>query len=208
MPKRKKGHTTPHVCVPITHSRRNIPSEHDKKAIFRLQRSVLDSFYTEIQRPVFLSVRPEAKLDMFNNFDLDKQFDLYLDLPSAEDPQLCRIILEGKNMEPKPWILPTPQTNNDATTLGTAAAASNFTPALEKAAEQLKNNMYNNTLDGVSAYVQQPVCNSPVQPIDQHDANAENHTQLLYNAHFNDILTEYPAWSTDTNDIENTNEAQ
>ena len=65
--------------------------------------------------------------------------------------------------------------------------------ALEKAAEQSKNNMYNNTLDGVSAYVQQPVCNSPVQLTDQHDANAENCTQLLYNAHFNDILTEYPA---------------
>ena len=48
--------------------------------------------------------------------------------------------------------------------------------ALEKAAEQLKNNMYNNTLDGVSAYVQQPVCDPPVQPTDQHDASAENHT--------------------------------
>ena len=48
--------------------------------------------------------------------------------------------------------------------------------ALEKAAEQLKNNMYNNTLDGISAYIQQSVCNSPVQPLDQHDANAENCT--------------------------------
>ena len=76
--------------------------------------------------------------------------------------------------------------------------------ALEKAAEQSKNNMYNNTLDGVSTYVQQP----PVQSTDQHDVNAENCTQLPYNAHFNDILTEYPAWSTDTNDIENTNEVQ
>ena len=79
---------------------------------------------------------------------------------------------------------------------------------LEKAAEQSKNNMYNNTLHGVSACVQQSVCNSPVQLSDQHDANAENCTQLPYNAHFNDILTEYPAWSTDTNDIENTNQAQ
>ena len=35
---------------------------------------------------------------------------------------------------------------------------------LEKVAEQLKNNMYSNTLDGVSAYIQQSVCNSPVQP--------------------------------------------
>ena len=68
--------------------------------------------------------------------------------------------------------------------------------------------MYHNMLDGVSAYVQQSVCNSPVQLSDQHDANAENHTQLPYNAHFNDILTEYPAWSTVTNDIENTNQAQ
>ena len=78
----------------------------------------------------------------------------------------------------------------------------------EKAAEQSKHNMYNNTLDGVSAYIQQSVCNSLVQPNDQHDANAENHTPLPYNAHFNDILTEYPALSTHTNDIENTNEAQ
>ena len=68
--------------------------------------------------------------------------------------------------------------------------------------------MYNNTLDGVSAFVQQPACNPPVQSIDQHDANAENHTQLSYHAPFNDLLTEYPAWSADTNDIENTNEEQ
>ena len=75
---------------------------------------------------------------------------------------------------------------------------------LEKVEEQLKNNMYNNTLDGVSAYVQQSMCNSPVQPSDQHEAYAKNCTQLPYNACFNDILTEYPTWSTDTNDIENT----
>ena len=68
--------------------------------------------------------------------------------------------------------------------------------------------MYNNTLEGVSAYIQQSVCNSPVQQSDQCDANAENCTQLTYNSNFNDILTEYPAWSTDTNDIENTNQAQ
>ena len=47
-----------------------------------------------------------------------------------------------------------------------------------------------------------------MQLSDQHDANAENHTQLPYHAHFNDILTECPAWSTDANDIENTNQAQ
>ena len=54
------------------------------------------------------------------------------------------------------------------------------------------------------------MCNSPVQLSDQHDANVDNCTQLPYRAHFIDILTEYPSWSTDTNDIENTrsNQAQ
>ena len=46
------------------------------------------------------------------------------------------------------------------------------------------------------------------QPMDQHDVDAENHTHLPYHVHFNDLLTEYPAWSTDTNDIENINKAQ
>ena len=101
---------------------------------------MLDLFHTEIQGPVFLSVGPEAKLDMFNNFDLDKPFHLHLDLPSAKNPPLCRIIQEGKdpllttnfyltNMEPKLWILPTPPANNDTTT-SSAAAASNFTPEI------------------------------------------------------------------------------
>ena len=47
---------------------------------------------------------------------------------------------------------------------------------IEKAAEQSKNNMYSNTLDEVSAYVHQSVCNSPVLMSDQHEAKAENHT--------------------------------
>ena len=47
-----------------------------------------------------------------------------------------------------------------------------------------------------------------MQSVDQHGINAENHTQVPYHTHFNDTVTEYPAWSTDTNDIENTNEAQ
>ena len=116
----KKGYTTPHVCVPITNPRRNIPSEHDQHAArFRVQQSVLDSFHAEIQGPVFPSVGPEPELDMYHNFDLDKPFDLHLDPLSSKDPPLCRIIQEGKdpiittnfyltNVEPKPWILPTP----------------------------------------------------------------------------------------------------
>ena len=70
-------------------------------------------FNAEIHGPVFLSAGLEAKCDMYNNFDLDKLFDLHLDPLSSEDPPLCRIIQEGKepilttdfyltNVEPKP----------------------------------------------------------------------------------------------------------
>ena len=51
-----------------------------------------------------------------------------------------------------------------------------YVVALKKGAEQLKNNVYNNTLEGVSAYVQQSVCDPLVQSTDQHDANTENCT--------------------------------
>ena len=112
MPKGKKNYTTPYVCVPLNDPRRNIPSEHDQNARYRLQQSALGSFHAEIHAPVLLSVGPEAKLDMYNNFDLDKLFDLHLDPPSSEDPPFCRIIQEGKepilstdflsDIEPKP----------------------------------------------------------------------------------------------------------
>ena len=141
MPKQRKGHTTPHVCVPITNHRKNIPLECDQQARYRLQQSALDSFHTEIKGPVFLSVGPNAKLDMFKYFDLDKPFDLHLDPPSAENPPFCRIIQEGKgpilttdfyltNVEPREWILSTPLTNDETTTSTTAAASSNFTPEI------------------------------------------------------------------------------
>ena len=51
-------------------------------------------------------------------------------------------------------------------------------------------------------YVQQSVCNSPVLVSDQQEISAENHTQLPYHAHFSDILTKYPACSSDANDRE------
>ena len=82
-----------------------------------------------------------------------------------------------------------------------------YMTGLEQVAERSKNNMYDNTLEGVSAYIQKQVCNPQTQSADQH-VNAENRTQVLYHTHFNDVLTEYPAWSTDTNDKENTNKAQ
>ena len=112
MPKRKGLYNTTHLCS-LTNSRRNVPSECDQNARYRLQQSALDSFHAEINGPVFLSVGSEAKLDIYNNFDLDKEFDLHLDPPSSKNPPLCRIIQEGKdpilttdfyltNIEPKP----------------------------------------------------------------------------------------------------------
>ena len=141
MPKLKKGHTTPHICVPITNPRRNIPSNHDQQARYRLQCSVLNSFHSEIQAPVFLSVGPDAKLDMLKTSDLDKLFNLHLAPPLSENLPICRITQDGKdpiittdfyltNVEPREWILPTQLTNNKTATSSTAAAASNSTPEI------------------------------------------------------------------------------
>ena len=99
----------------------------------------MDSFHSDIQGPVFLSVGPDAKLDMLKTFDLDKLFDLHLDPPSSENLPLCRITQDDKdpiittafyltNMEPREWILPTPLTNNRTASSNTAVAASNLTP--------------------------------------------------------------------------------
>ena len=140
MLKWKKGHTTPHVCVPVIYPRRNIPSDCDQQARYWLQHSVLDSFHTELQGPVLLSVGPDAKLDMLKTFDLNKLFDLHLDPPSSENPPFCRITQDGKdpiittdfyltNVEPREWILPTPPINNKTTT-ATTAAANNLTPEI------------------------------------------------------------------------------
>ena len=142
MPKGKKNYTTRHVSILINNPRRNIPSKHDQNARYRLQQSALDSFHAEIHGPVILSVGPEAKLDMYNHFYLDKPFDLHLDPPSSKDPPLCRIIQESKdpilttdfyltNVEPKPWILPTPPSNRDALEPSGAAAADKFTPVID-----------------------------------------------------------------------------
>ena len=141
MPKGKKDHTTPHICVPITNLRRNIPSHQDQQTRYRLQHSILDSFHSEIQGPVFLSIGPDAKLDLLKTFDLNKPFDLHLDPPSSENPPLCRITHDGKdpiittdfyltNVEPREWILPTPSTNNEVATSNAAAATSNPPPEI------------------------------------------------------------------------------
>ena len=141
MSKGKRDHTTPHICIPITNPRQNFPSHRDQQARYRLQCSILDSFHSEIQGPVFLSLGPDAKLGMLKTFDLNKPFDLHLDPPSSENPQLCRITQDGKdpiittdfyltNVEPREWILPTPSTNNKVAASNAAAAASNPPPEI------------------------------------------------------------------------------
>ena len=67
MPEGKRNYTTPHVCIPINNPRINIPSERDQNTRFRLQQSALDSFHAEVYGPIFLSVGPKAKLNMYNN---------------------------------------------------------------------------------------------------------------------------------------------
>ena len=79
---------------------------------------------------------------MYNNFDLDKLFNLHLDPPSPENPLLYRVIQEGRdpilttefyltNIEPKHWILPTPPSNKDIPEPSGTTAAANFTPLIE-----------------------------------------------------------------------------
>ena len=101
----------------------------------------MDSFYSEILGPVFLSVGPDAKLDMLKTFDLNNPFDLHLDPPLSENPPLCRIMQDGKdpiittdfyltNVEPIEWILPTPPINNEVATSNSASAESNLPPEI------------------------------------------------------------------------------
>ena len=96
-----------------------MPSYRDQKARHRLQCGFLDSLPEEFQGWIFLSVGPEGKLDILNNFNLEKPFDLYLDPPTSTYPPLCRITQQGKqpilttdfnltNMEPREWTPPTP----------------------------------------------------------------------------------------------------
>ena len=101
----------------------------------------MDSFQSEIQGPVFLSVGPDAEYDMLKTFDLNKPFDLHLDPPSSENLPLCRITQDGKdpiittdfyltNVERREWILPTPPTNNEVAASDAAATASNLPPEI------------------------------------------------------------------------------
>ena len=93
------------------------------------------------QGPIFLTVGPDAKLDMLKTFALYKPFGIHLDPPLSVNPLLCRITQNGKdpilttdfvftNMELREWTLSTPLTNNGTAASTTSTAASNSTPEI------------------------------------------------------------------------------
>ena len=60
MPGPKKGFTTPHRCTTADSSRRNQPSDRDRKARQKLQEKASD-FQVTFDDNVYLSLRSEAK---------------------------------------------------------------------------------------------------------------------------------------------------
>ena len=54
-------------------------------------------FHAKFHGPVYLSIGPEAKRDIYNTFDPDKSISIHLDPPSTERPPLVEIKQEGKN---------------------------------------------------------------------------------------------------------------
>ena len=90
MPGPKRGFTTPHRCATVDSSRRNQPSDRDRKARQKLQEKASDLQVT-FDDNVYLSLGLEAKQDIYNTFDPIKPFDIHLDPPSTEWPPLVEI---------------------------------------------------------------------------------------------------------------------
>ena len=95
MPGPKRGYATPNRCATVDSSRINQPSDRDRQARQNLQEKTSD-FHVTFNDCVYLSIRPEAKRDIYNMFDPDKPFDVHLDAPSTEHPPLVEIKQEGK----------------------------------------------------------------------------------------------------------------
>ena len=83
---------------------------------------------------MYLSIRPEAKRDIYNTFNPDKPFNIHLDPPSTERPPLVEIKQEGKtsiyttdfyftNMLPTNIAVPSPSENNTTPSGDQTAAA-------------------------------------------------------------------------------------
>ena len=95
MPSPKRGYTSPHRCATVDSSRRNQPSDRDRQARQKLQEKASD-FQVTFDDNVYLSLRPEAKWNIYNTFNADKHFNIHLDPPSTEQPLLIEIKQEGK----------------------------------------------------------------------------------------------------------------
>ena len=133
MPAQRKGYTTPHRCATVDSSRRNQPSDRDRQARQMLQEKISD-FLVNFHNCVYISIRLEAKRDIYNTFDPNKPFNVHLDPPSTEWPPLVEIKQEGKasiyttdfyftNKLPSNIVVPSPGKNNTMTTGDQAAAA-------------------------------------------------------------------------------------
>ena len=132
MPGPRKGYTTPHRCATVDSSRRNQPSDRDRKARQKLQEKTSD-FHVNFSDCVYLSIGPEVKRDIYNTFDPDKPFIIHLDLPSTEQPSLVEINRKEAsiyttnfyftNKLPSNIAVPSPNENNTMSTGDQAAAA-------------------------------------------------------------------------------------
>ena len=133
MPGPHKGYTTPHKCATVNDSKRNQLSDGDQQARCKLQEKALD-FHTNFHGPIYLSIGPEAKRDIYNTFNPDRSISIHLDPPSTKRPPLVEIKQEDKssiyttdfyltNKSPSNIVVPSPSQNNTTPTGDKAAAA-------------------------------------------------------------------------------------
>ena len=133
MPGPHKGYTTPHKCATGSNSKRNQPSDRDQQARCKLQEKPL-GFHTNFHGPIYISIGPEAKRDIYNTCDPDRSISIHLDPLSTERPPLVEIKQEGKNSiyttdfyftnkSPSNKAVQSPSQNNTTHTGDKAAAA-------------------------------------------------------------------------------------
>ena len=133
MPGPHQGYTTPHKCATVSDSKRNQPSDRDQQARHKLQEKA-SGFHANFHGPVYISIGPETKRDIYNTFNPDKSISIHLDPPSTERPPLIEIKQEGKNSiyttnfyftneSPSNIVVPFPSQNNTTATGDKAAGA-------------------------------------------------------------------------------------
>ena len=131
-----KGYTTPHRCATVNESKRHQPSDRDQQARHKLLEKASD-FHANFYGPIYLSIGPEAKRDIYNIFDPDKPISIHLDPPSTERSPLVEIKQEGKtsihttdfyftNKSPSNIVVSSPS-ENITTPTGDQAAATDPT---------------------------------------------------------------------------------